>query len=351
MTFSPFDHPIVGGLLGDEEIAGYFSAEAELRAMLDFEAALAKVEARAGVIPAEAASRIAEAAQSFKADVMGLRLAAAKDGVAVPELVRQLREAVGGEASRYVHFGATSQDVVDTGLMLRLKPALAILETRLGAYVRVLADLDSRFESNTLTGYTRMQAALPINVADRLRAWSAPAKRSCERIGAWRENQAALQFGGAAGTLEKLGDKAPQVRSLLAAELGLGDVPQWHSQRDRLADLSNILSLVTGALGKFGQDVALMSEMSAEIALAGGGSSSAMPHKRNPVQAELLVALARFNAVLSSGMHHALVHEQERSGAAWTLEWMILPQMMAAAAAATRTAHELSATIITIGVP
>lgn len=154
--------------------------------------------------------------------------------------------------------------------MLRLKPALAILETRLAAYVRVLADLDSRFGSNTLTGYTRMQAALPIRVSDRLRAWSAPAKRGCERIGAWRENHAALQFGGAAGTLEKLGDDAAQVRVLLAAELGLGEVPQWHSQRDRLADLSNILSLVTGALGKFGQDVALMSEMSAEIALAGG---------------------------------------------------------------------------------
>ena len=139
-----------------------------------------------------------------------------------------------------------------------------------------------------------------------------------------------MQFGGAAGTLEKLGDKGRAVRAALAAALGLGDAPQWQSQRDRIAELGGWLATITGALGKLGQDVALMAQAGGEIALAGGGSSSAMPHKANPVGAEVLVALARFNAAQLGGLHQAMVHEQERSGAAWTLEWLLLPPMLIA---------------------
>jgi 3-carboxy-cis,cis-muconate cycloisomerase len=158
-----------------------------------------------------------------------------------------------------------------------------------------------------------------------------------------------VQFGGAAGTLEKLGDKGPAVRAALAAKLGLGDAPQWHSQRDALAEFASLLSLITGSLGKFGQDVALMAQAGSEITLSGGGGSSAMPHKQNPVKAEALVALARFNATQLSGMHQALVHEQERSGAAWTLEWLLLPQMAVATAAALRLAAELAGQIESLG--
>ena len=157
--------------------------------------------------------------------------------------------------------------------------------------------------------------------------------RHLERLDALRRSLLVVQFGGAAGTLEKLGDKGPAVRAALADRLGLADAPQWHSQRDRIAELAGWLSLVTGSLGKFGQDVALMAQAGDEIELAGGGGSSAMPHKQNPVDAEVLVTLARFNAAQLSGMHQALVHEQERSGAAWTLEWLILPQMVMATAA------------------
>jgi 3-carboxy-cis,cis-muconate cycloisomerase len=139
------------------------------------------------------------------------------------------------------------------------------------------------------------------------------------------------------------------VRAALAGKLGLGDAPQWHSQRDGLAELAGWLSLVTGSLGKFGQDLALMAQVGSDIKLSGGGSSSAMPHKQNPVKAEALVALARFNAVQLSGMHQALVHEQERSGAAWTLEWLILPQMVVATAAALRLAAELAGQIESLG--
>ncbi|TIT48326.1 MAG: 3-carboxy-cis,cis-muconate cycloisomerase, partial [Mesorhizobium sp.] len=129
----------------------------------------------------------------------------------------------------------------------------------------------------------------------------------------------------------------------------LDDAPQWHSQRDRIAELANWLSLVTGGLGKFGQDIALMAQAGDELQLAGGGSSSAMAHKRNPIDAEMLVTLARYNAAQLSGMHHALVHEQERSGAAWTLEWLILPQMLMAAGASTCVADRLLSNITAIG--
>ncbi|MDX8489945.1 lyase family protein, partial [Mesorhizobium humile] len=138
-------------------------------------------------------------------------------------------------------------------------------------------------------------------------------------------------------------------RAALAAKLGLGDAPQWHSQRDALADFAGWLSLVTGSLGKFGQDVALMAQAGTDIELSGGGGSSAMPHKQNPVKAEALVALARFNASQLSGIYQTLVHEQERSGAAWTLEWLLLPQMVVATAAALRLAAELAGQIESLG--
>jgi 3-carboxy-cis,cis-muconate cycloisomerase len=158
-----------------------------------------------------------------------------------------------------------------------------------------------------------------------------------------------LQFGGAAGTLDKLGDKAGTVRATLAKNLGLSDHPQWQSQRAAVADIAHLLSLISGSLGKFGQDIALLAQAGDEIALSGGGGSSAMPHKQNPVAAETLVTLARFNAVQLSGIHQSMVHEQERSGAAWTLEWMILPQMVIACGASTRLASALVGQVERLG--
>jgi 3-carboxy-cis,cis-muconate cycloisomerase len=198
-------------------------------------------------------------------------------------------------------------------------------------------------------GRTRMQAAIPITVIDRIQAWRDPLTRHRTRLHAMQEHGFALQFGGAAGTLEKLGSKGEAVRAALAAALDLADAPQWQSQRDRLTECSGVLALITGTLGKFGQDIALLAQMGDEIKLAGGGGSSAMAHKQNPVAAEVLVALARFNAVQSSGMQQAMVHEQERSGAGWTLEWLILPQMLQATGASLRLAGELASNILSLG--
>ncbi|MER9329965.1 3-carboxy-cis,cis-muconate cycloisomerase [Mesorhizobium sp. M0152] len=349
MTVSPFDHPLLSGLLGDEEASRHFSVEAEIQAMLAFERALAEAEAESGIITKDAAAAIAAALATFRPDTALLRAGVARDGVMVPELVRQIRAAVGEPHGQKVHFGATSQDVVDTGLVLRLKPVVEHLGLLLTETVIRLTSLEERFGGKALTGATRMQKAIPIEVADRVRAWRAPLQRHQERLSEQSRRLLVVQFGGAAGTLEKLGEKGPAVRAALATKLGLADAPQWHSQRDTLADFAGWLSLVAGSLGKFGQDIALMAQGGTDIALSGGGGSSAMPHKQNPVKAEALVALARFNATQLSGMHQALVHEQERSGAAWTLEWLLLPQMAVATAASLRLAAELAAEVESLG--
>ncbi|WP_434723451.1 3-carboxy-cis,cis-muconate cycloisomerase [Mesorhizobium sp. RIZ17] len=349
MTVSPFDHPLLSGLLGDEEAAKHFSVEADIGAMLDFERAVTEAEAEHGAIPSNAAAAIVKALAAFRPDTAKLRAGVTMDGVVVPELVRQVKAAVGAPHDAYVHFGATSQDVIDTSLVLRLRQVVDHIGLLLGENVVRLAGLELEFGNRELMAMTRMQPAIPITVRDRIVSWRAPLERHQERLKELSGRLLVLQFGGAAGTLEKLGDKAATVRAALAAKLGLGDAPQWHSQRDALAELAGWLSLVTGSLGKFGQDVALMAQAGSDIRLSGGGGSSAMPHKQNPVKAEALVALARFNAVQLSGMHNALVHEQERSGAAWTLEWLLLPQMVVATAAALRLAAELAAQIESLG--
>ena len=347
MTVGVFDHPVLAGLLGDEGLVDLFSVEAELAAMLSFEVALAQAQADLGLIPMEAAQAIVGLQSQFTPDVALLRAAIGSDGVVIPELVKQWRKAL-GEHAAHIHFGATSQDAIDTGLILRLKQALGVIEQRLSNLISELASLKQKHGDAPLMGRTRMQAALPITAGDRISTWHDPLPEFHDRMRVLRERGLLLQLGGAVGVLEKFGDKAPELRADVARRLQLADHSQWHSQRAAIADVGHLVSLVTGSVGKFGQDVALMAD-NGTIRLSGGGATSAMPHKRNPVKAEVLVTLARFNAVQLSGLHHSLVHEQERSGAAWTLEWMILPQMIMACGAALKLGVELSQSIEAIG--
>lgn len=343
MSVSPFDHPLLSGLLGEAEVAACFSAEAEIAEMLAFERALAAAEAAEGLIPDEAAGAIEAALFVFDPDVAGLRDGAARDGVVVPELVRQLRAAVGDPHGEHVHFGATSQDVADTSLALRLKRASGFLAVRLDQLVTGLDALAARDGAVEVMAHTRMQAAIRVPASRKILSWRDPLTRHRERLHQIEGEVALLSLGGAAGTLEKLGDRSAAVSRRMAAALGLrAPARPRHSERDGIAAFASWLSLLSGSLGKMGQDIALLAQSEAgEIKLAVGGGSSAMPHKVNPVGAEVLVALSRFNATLVSGMHHALVHENERSGAAWTLEWMILPQMAVAAGAGLSTALRL----------
>jgi 3-carboxy-cis,cis-muconate cycloisomerase len=336
--------PLLQALVGDEEVGACFSNAVELAAMLRFEAALVDAEAEAGLIPPAAARAIGKACESFRPDWQALAAGLARDGVVVPALVKQLRAAVGETHGRFVHVGATSQDVVDTGLALRLQDVTRILLDRLNALILALDDLKRRDCAIPLMAHTRMQRALPFTAADKLDTWTAPLKRNRERLLELAPHVLVIQLGGPIGTRAELGDKGDAVAAALAARLGLGVAPAWHSQRDRVGEFGAFLSLLSGTLGKIGQDIALMvqNEVGAML-LPSGGGSSAMAHKSNPVGAEVLVALARLNAGLLGTLHQALVHENERSGAAWTLEWMVLPQMTIATAAGLRHAQTLIA--------
>lgn len=340
MSVSVFEHPFLAALLGDDEIAAFFRADTDMAAMLRFEAALADAEADAGVIDRAAAAAIGAAVAHLALDPAALAPAAARDGVVVPDLVRHLREAVGAPHAQAVHKGATSQDVIDTSLLMRLKGAADVLARRLDDLVSAFDALESREGSRQFVGHTRMQRARPVSLADKVATWRDPLTRHRERLSAMGPRTFQVQFGGAVGNRAELGAAAGAVADGLADRLGLGRAPRaTHTQRDAVAEFGHWCVLVSGSLGKFGADITLMVQNEVgEVSIAGGGSSSAMPEKNNPVSAEILITLARFNATLQSGLDQALVHENERSGAAWTLEWMLLPQMVTAAGAATRTA-------------
>jgi len=351
MSFTPFNAPLLAPLLGDDELTPHFSVRADIAMMVRFEVALAKAEAACGLIPIDAAQAISTASETFHPDVKLLGEGSARDGLAVPQFVQLLRSHVGEPHAGHVHFGATSQDLIDTSLVLRLKNVAHVLKTRLDELDAVLGSLDNRFGSNALMGRTSMQAAIPMRAGDRIRTWRQPLRTHEAKLQSLLPTLLRLQFGGAVGTLDKLGDKGQKVSRRLADELELAvSQSPWHTDRSAIVELAHWLALVTGTLGKIGQDIVLMAQNGIDdITVSGTGGSSAMPHKQNPIQAEALITLARFNAVLVSGMHHAIVHEQERSGAAWTLEWMLLPQMVVATGAATRTGVDLISKISRIG--
>lgn len=343
-----FDHPWLGGLFADPDMGALWSPDAQLAGMRAFEAAFSRALGRARVTEhAEAAALVVESADF---DMDDLRAGTGQDGVVVPRLVRQLRAAA-GDAAASIHSGATSQDVIDTATAMAMRDTLTLIDARLAALIDALQALETRFGTRPLTGRTRMQAATVITVADRIAPWHAPLADHRRRIAEARPRIARLQLGGASGDRADLGGKADAVAADMATALGLENPPRaWHAMRDGVAEFAGILSLVSGTLGKMGQDIALMAQQGiGEIALSGGGTSSAMAHKQNPVMAELLVTLARFNAGQLALIHQALIHEQERSGAAWALEWMVLPQMAQATGRALTAATTLTGQVQRIG--
>ena len=339
-------------LFSDEEVAASFGTEATLRSMLAFERALTQALGKVGVTGhAEAALA---AMETFGPDLDAIESATLVDGLPAPEFVRQLkrhvRESAGEAALAVVHVGATSQDLLDTGLAMALRDVAAVLDTRLGALIDDLTGLRGRFGDRSLMGRTRMQEALPITTGHRIDAWAAPLPAHRKRLAELLPRVARVQYGGPVSLRSEPTGAANEVARLVAAELGLHDAPCWHTDRSGVVEFGQWLALVTGSLGKIGQDVALMSQQGVdEIALSGGGTSSAMAHKRNPVLAEHLVAQARFAAGLAGTLHQAAIHEQERSGSAWTLEWMTLPLLAETCGAALGHARRLLASIERIG--
>lgn len=345
-----FDHLWLGGLFADDEASSIWAPRQQLTHMLKFEAAFTRALGHVGSVPANIAGDLADKIEASQIDQDDLNRGCAKDGLPVPALVSQLRR-IAGDHLAAVHTGATSQDVMDTALALTLREFNTVLSVRLLKVISEIAALDERFGEQTVMGRTRMQAALPITVSDRLRTWSQPIQTHLERLDRMRNRVELLQLGGAVGDTSALHPHAAEIATYMAKQLGLANpTSPWHATRDGLADYANLLSLISGSIGKFGQDICLMAQQGIdEVELKSGGGSSAMPHKQNPVLAELLITLARFNAVQLSGMHQALIHEQERSGAAWMLEWMILPEMAQATARSLSVACELCSQINSIG--
>lgn len=341
---------LLASLTGDPEIEALLSDAAQLEAMLAFERELAFAEADAGLIAQEAAGAVTSAIAAFEPDWGGLEAGFATDGVVVPALVRQIRARLSPQHRDTLHKGATSQDVVDTALMLCLRRVAGVYEARLTTLLDQLEGLSLAHGERTLMAQTRMQRALPFTWRDKLRTWSQPLDRHRQGLAAMHAGGFAIQLGGPVGDRASFDGHGDTIAAALARRLGLANAACWHTQRERIVGFGSLLALISGTLGKIGGDIALMAQNEiAAVRLLGGGGSSAMAHKSNPVRAEVLVALARANAGRSGTLQQAMLHENERSGAAWTLEWLILPELAVATGAALRLAGELLGQVVIDG--
>ncbi|SDK78545.1 3-carboxy-cis,cis-muconate cycloisomerase [Pseudomonas indica] len=312
-----------------------FSDAGRLQGMLDFEAALARAEARCGVIPAAAVAPIEAACKADLYDPTNLADAIVSAGNSAIPLVKALGKRIAAsdaDAERYVHLGATSQDAMDTGLVLQLRRALGLLNGDLARLAEALAEQAERHADTVLSGRTWLQHATPVTLGMKLAGLLGAVTRHRQRLAEIEPRLLCLQFGGASGSLAALGEQAWPVSQALARELGLNlpDQP-WHTQRDRLAEVAALLGLIAGTLGKLGRDLSLLMQTDVgeafEPSAPGKGGSSTMPHKRNPVGAAVLIGAATRAPGLVATLLAALPQEHERSLGLWHAEWETLPEL------------------------
>jgi len=312
-----------------------FCDQGRVQAMLDFEAALARAEARVGLIPSAAVAPIAAACNAGLYDFAALGEAIATAGNSAIPLVKALGKqiaATSAEAERYVHLGATSQDVMDSGLVLQLRQALVLIEDDLAQLADSLAVQAQRHAATPLAGRTWLQHATPVTLGMKIAGWLGAVTRSRQRLRELKPRLLVLQFGGASGTLAALGEQALPIAEALAEELQLTLPEQpWHTQRDRVVEFGAVLGLIAGSLGKFGRDISLLMQTEAaevfEPSAPGKGGSSTMPHKRNPVGAAVLIGAATRVPGLVSTLFSAMPQEHERSLGLWHAEWETLPEI------------------------
>jgi len=335
-------NPLLSALAGDADIEKLLSDEAQLTSMLAVEGALAEASADCGWIGADAARAVQAAIAGFTPDHADLAVGMAQDGVVVPALVRQLRGQVAEPHRAALHRGATSQDVVDTALMLQVARIFDLYEARLMTLLERLEALAAEAGDRPLMAHTRMQAALPTSWTAKIGTWSEPLQRHRRALAAMRRSLLVVQLGGPVGDRGSFEGHGDAVAAGLAKRLDLGIARPWHATRDPVMALGSLLAVISGSLGKLGGDVALLAQTEVgAVRLEGAGGSSAMAHKANPVSAEVLVALARYNGGLAGLLNQAMVHEYERSGAAWTLEWLTLPPMLVTTGASLRLSLRL----------
>ena len=346
MSVSPIDSSVYGDLFTTAAMRAVFSDEARLQRMLDVEAALARAQARLGLIPAAAGKEISAKAEIARFDLAEIGRGTALVGYPIVPLTKALSRACEGDAGRWVHWGATTQDIIDTALVLQVRDGLELIRDDLAGIETALADLARRYRDTPMAGRTHAQHALPITFGFKCALWLDPLQRHADRLARLRREVAVVQFGGAVGTLASLRADGIRVMGALAEELGLDTPPiAWHVARDRLAEGVSFLGLLTGSLGKIATDIALL--MQAEIGEVaepyqeGRGGSSTMPQKRNPIACEFILAGAKNVRQLVPVMLDAMVQDHERATGPWHAEWIALPQAFALTAGALHHARAI----------
>jgi 3-carboxy-cis,cis-muconate cycloisomerase len=341
MSSTVFDSGLFRDMFGTEEMRAIFSDAGYLARCLEVEAALARAQAGIGMIPAAAADEISSRATLACLDLIALKRETEIVGYPILPLVKQLAAACAGEAGGYVHWGATTQDIMDTAVVLQLRAAFELIETDLNDILVSLERLARRYRDAPMAGRTHLQHALPVTFGYKAAVWRAPLARQRERLAQLRPRVLVGQFGGAAGTLASLGEQGLAVRAALMRELGLGEADiTWHVARDALAEAVLFTGLLTGSLAKIASDVTMM--MSTEFGEVfepfehGRGASSTMPQKRNPISSELILACAKLVRQHCALMLDAMVQDFERATGPWHAEWIALPQSYIATAGALR---------------
>ncbi|HZB93027.1 MAG TPA: 3-carboxy-cis,cis-muconate cycloisomerase [Stellaceae bacterium] len=347
MSVNPADSTVFGGLFGTDAMRAVFSDGGFVAKMLEVEAALARVEARLGLIPEASAKAITAAARPDRVSLAEIGASARSVGYPVVGLVKALGRAAGGEASRHVHWGATTQDIMDSALVLQLRDGLALVEAALRRVVAGLEKLARSHRRTVMAGRTHLQHALPITFGYKIAVWLAPLLDHLARLEELRPRLLVVQFGGAVGTLASLGTKGRSVTEGLAAELGLAaPAAPWHVDRARVVEAASFLGLVSGSLAKLATDVMLL--MQGEVGEAfephqsGRGGSSTMPQKRNPIACEYVIAAARGVHALVPLMFNAMAQDHERATGPWQSEWLALPQIFVLTAGALEHAAVLA---------
>lgn len=345
MAASVFDSPLYAQLFATGETGRLFSDTAAIRAMLLVEGALAKAQGKLGIIPEISAAAIHRASLEIQIDPGALAGPTRQNGVPVPGLIAAFRaEMKAPEHAQYVHWGATSQDIIDTGLMLRLRQALALAEAEVTSLVRALGQSAALHATSPMAARTFAQHATPTTWGAVLAQWGNPLCDALDALPTLREGALWVSLSGASGTSAALGEHAPALRRALAEGLGLFDPGRtWHTDRGPLLRLTDWMAQITATLGAMASTLAAVSASGIdEVGFDAGGASPTMPQKQNPVEAYALIALSHQVASLRGGLGTAASHQHQRDAGAWLTEWMLVPQIVLATAAALHKANALA---------
>lgn len=333
MPAHPIDFELQANVFATPELKALFDEQAKIQRWLRFEAALAQTQGELGIIPEEAAKAIAGKASLDTLDVAAIRADYAVSRNSVMPVLKALRQACGDDHGEYVHYGATTQDVIDTGEVLEIKEALRIVQRDLGEIEDHLLRLSREYRDTPMIGRTHSQQALPITLGAKTAVWLAEVDRHSERIESLNGRVLVGQLGGAVGTMAALGDRAEEVKRYTLERLGLHSSPEpWHTARDNVAEMCACLAMIATTAAKIANEIVLLGrteigELREPPAGRKTASSSTMPHKRNPVLCERIVVLATHTRALSSVVMDAVMHENERDPRSLWAEWLAVPQI------------------------